>query len=196
VRRSFGQTLARACAWRLLRRLCRQQTKPLQFVVGEDDLLAAVPLFQVAQTGNMGKAADFCGREAEEDCGAVLTDLFLVNQTHAQDQTLRSGGEHATVQTCGLLSPVVSMRKLRKGWRLAKSAYLLTQTVQRFGTTNDVAAGRRGGPRARLDGWYWYKRAMPGLILDRRADSVTLGSNPPPTRERPRQTCLARRRTR
>jgi hypothetical protein len=91
VRRSFGQTLARACAWRLLRRLRGKQAEPLQLVVSKDDLLAAIPLFQVAQAGNAGKAADFCGREAEENRGAVLTDLFLVNQAHAQDQTFRSG---------------------------------------------------------------------------------------------------------
>ncbi len=76
----------------LLRRLRGKQADPLQLVLGEDDLLAAVPLFQVAQAGNAGEAADFCGREAEENCSAVLTDLFLVNQAHAQDQTFGVDG--------------------------------------------------------------------------------------------------------
>ncbi len=63
---------------RLLRRLCCQKAESAQLVVGEDDLLAAVAHFQVADASETRKAPNFCHRQAQQDGGMLLPDaLFL-----------------------------------------------------------------------------------------------------------------------
>ncbi len=63
----------------LLRRLCCQKAESPQLVVGENDLLASVAHFQVADASQTRKAPDFCPREAQEDGGVLLLDSLLLD---------------------------------------------------------------------------------------------------------------------
>jgi len=52
-----------------------------------------------------------------------------------------------------------------------------------------VTGSNEGGTQeCAAAGWYWYRRAMPGLILDRRAGSVTLDTTLQQVRKCPRKT--------
>ena len=48
-----------------------------------NDLLASVTLLEVPQASHARKAPDFCRRKPQQNCCALLPDLFLVIHTHS-----------------------------------------------------------------------------------------------------------------